>query len=283
MNVTASKESWSESAQGLLKTAFEGPTTTLNRVLLQKSNEILPFSSTTAILDNGCGVGQVLGRIIDEYGADINPDTRLVASDLSEGMIEVVKHRKQEETSKGSRLWDKVETKIWNAEHLDEAADESFSHVTAGLLLFMIAEPQHALKEILRVLKPNGLFAMSSFKSTEWMDFIEEHLAIIRPGTKLGSIPQAWASVEAIERELENTGFTEVKAEEVQVWYEFDDANAMTRFNMNIIPSVKMVTADWKEEEVEAAIGLQIEELERRLPDGKGRFGGVALVGFGRK
>jgi SAM-dependent methyltransferase len=198
-------------------------------------------------------------------------------------MIDVVKDRKKEEASKGNSLWSNVETNIWNAENLTEAADESFSHVTAGLLLFMTAKPQCVLQETLRVLKPGGVFAMSSFKSVEWMDFIEEHLAIVKPGSKLGTIPEAWASTSAVERELERTGFKRVETEEVQVWYEFDDAEAMTRFNMNIIPSVKMVTAGWKEEEIEGAINLQIEELEKRFPDGKGRLGGVALVGFGTK
>ncbi|KAF2690575.1 S-adenosyl-L-methionine-dependent methyltransferase [Lentithecium fluviatile CBS 122367] len=282
-SIVSTKESWSESAAGLLQTAFQGPTTTLNKILLQKANAISPFSSATAILDNGCGVGQVLGRVIEEFGQDLNENTRLVAADLSEGMIRVVMQRKDEEISRGNKLWQKVETEVLNAENLASVPNETFSHITAGLLFFMVQNPQSALKEARRVLEPNGLLVLSSFRQVQWMDFIEKYLAIVKPGTSLGAIPSDWASTEAIKNQLDKAGFREELAEEVQVWYEFDDAESMTRFNMKNIPSVKMATSGMKESEVEEAIQLMVSELHTRFPSGRGKLGGTALVGFAKK
>ncbi|CAI6334450.1 unnamed protein product [Periconia digitata] len=282
-DLVSSADSWSQSAHSLLQTAFQGPTIILNEVLLDKINEISPFGAANAILDNGCGVGQVLGRLIEKYGQNIPSGARLVAADLSEGMIEVVQQRKEKEVAKGNNLWQRVEVKMWDAESLYGVPDGSFSHVSAGLLFLMLANPQCALQESRRVLRDHGILALSSFRQVEWMDFIENHLGLVKPGTTLGSIPLSWASTNSTIQELEDAGFKNVSAEEVQVWYEFDDAELMTRFNMTNIPSVKAATAGMTDDEVEKAVQLMILELGRRFPDGKGRLGGIALVAFGTK
>ncbi|KAF3058466.1 hypothetical protein GL218_05718 [Daldinia childiae] len=280
-----STESWDASAAALLKTASEGPTTTLNKALLEKINVILPFSSSTGIFDTGCGVGQVLGSLLNTYGAALPPDARLVAADLSPGMIEIVNERKASEVAGGNDIWKRVETAVWDAQDLAAAGvpDQSFSHVTAGLLLLMVERPQDVLAETRRVMKSGGVFGMTSFRSVAWMDLIEEALAAVRPGTKLPPLPAAWASVERIREQLEGAGFRDVLVEEVQTFYEFEDPEAMTRFNVANIPSVKMVTADMTQDEVEKAIRWMLEWLGDRFPGGRGKLEGIAIIATGRK
>ncbi|KAJ3566333.1 hypothetical protein NPX13_g7175 [Xylaria arbuscula] len=278
-------ESWDESASALLKTASEGPTTVLNKALLEKINTICPFASATAILDTGCGVAQVLGSLLGTYGVSLPVETRLVAADLSPGMISVVDARREAEVSAGNSIWNRVETAIWDAQNLAAVGvpDETFSHITAGLVLFMVERPQDVLLETHRVLCDGGLFGMTSFRSVQWMDLVGEALNAIKPGSDLPPIPAAWASTQSIARQLEDAGFRDVTAEEVKTYYEFEDPEPMTRFNVANIPSVKMVTAEFSADEVEKAIQWMLQWLAERFSSGKGKLEGIAIVATARK
>ncbi|KAH8773846.1 S-adenosyl-L-methionine-dependent methyltransferase [Diaporthe sp. PMI_573] len=296
-SLVSKTESWDESAVALLKTASEGPTTSLNKELLERVNRILPFSLATAILDTGCGVGQVLGRLIETYGASLPPTARLVAADLSPGMIAAVQGRQAAEVAAAAAAaaegrgedsktaWARVEAAVCDAADLLGLAveDGAFSHVTAGLLLLMVQRPGDVLAETRRVLQPGGVFGMTSFRSVGWMDIIGEALGAVRPGTGLGAIPEAWASTARVAASLEEAGFREVCVEEVQTFYEFTDPEAMTRFNVANIPSVKAVTAAMSGDEVEQAIQWMLKRLGERFPDGRGRLEGTAIVATGRK
>ncbi|KAI1144989.1 S-adenosyl-L-methionine-dependent methyltransferase [Nemania diffusa] len=284
-SLVSTTESWDESASALLKTAFEGPTTTLNKVLLERLNTISPFTTATAILDTGCGVAQVLGSLLGTYGASLPAETRLVAADLSPGMISMVDGRRETEISAGNATWGRVETAVWDAQNLAAAdvRDDTFSHVTAGLALFMVERPQDVLAETRRVLCNGGLFGMTSFRSAGWMDLIDEALDAVKPGSRLPPIPTMWSSTESIARQLEGAGFRDVTAEELKVYYEFEDPEAITRFNVANIPSVKMVTANFSAEEEETAIQWMLKWLTEKFPRGKGKLEGIAIVATGTK
>ena len=99
--------------------------------LLEKANERVPFSEATAILDNGCGPGPIMGRLLQDY--DIPDSAAITCADFSEGMIKQV-HKRQEEAVKadGKSPWSRVETLVQDAMNLDKIEDGSKSHVTAG-------------------------------------------------------------------------------------------------------------------------------------------------------
>lgn len=238
-------------------------------------------------------MAQVLGRLIETYSADLPPTTRLVAADLSPGMIAAVQGRQAAEVAAAAgegkdTAWARVEAAVCDAADLagavgPDGGDEAFSHVTAGLLLLMVQRPGEVLAETRRVLRPGGLFGMTSFRSVGWMDIIGQALGAVRPGTGLGAIPEAWASTARVAASLEEAGFREVCVEEVQTFYEFTDPEAMTRFNVANIPSVKAVTATMTGDEVEQAIQWMLKRLGERFPDGRGRLEGTAIVATGRK
>ncbi|KAI0542844.1 S-adenosyl-L-methionine-dependent methyltransferase [Xylaria digitata] len=284
-SLVSTTKSWDESASALLTTAFEGLTITLNKVLLEKLNTISPFAAATAILDTGCGVAQVLGSLLGTYGTSLPAETRLVAADLSPGMVSMVDRRRATEISAGNAIWTRVETAVWDAQNLATAGvpNETFSHVTAGLVLFMVERPQDVLAETRRVLCNGGLFGMTSFRSAGWMDLIEEALDAVKPGSRLPPVPTVWSSTESIARQLEDAGFHDVTTDEVKTYYEFEDPEAMTRFNVANIPSVKMVTADFSAEEKEKVIQWMLKWFTERFPNGKGKLEGIAIVATGRK
>ena len=101
------------------------------RVMLERANALLPFSEATGILDNGCGPGPVMGRILRNY--KVPESCTLTCSDFSEGMIKQVQITKEDQVKlDSSSSWKRVETVLQNAMDLQSVQDASKSHVTAG-------------------------------------------------------------------------------------------------------------------------------------------------------
>ena len=100
-------------------------------VMLDRANALLPFSEASGILDNGCGPGPVMSRLLTDY--DIPASCSLTCSDFSEGMIKQVQQTKEEAIQANSESpWNRVETVVQNAMDLQSIGDSSMSHVTAG-------------------------------------------------------------------------------------------------------------------------------------------------------
>ena len=100
-------------------------------VILEKANARIPFSDATGVLDNGCGPGPIMTRILTDY--KVPNSTSLTCSDFSEGMIQQVRNTKQESVeADSSSPWTRVETMVQDAMNLENIADASQSHVTAG-------------------------------------------------------------------------------------------------------------------------------------------------------
>ena len=99
--------------------------------MLERANALLPFDESTGILDNGCGPGPIMTRLLQDYKV---PDScSLTCSDFSEGMIIQVQQTKDEAVkADSSSPWSRVETVVQNAMDLQSVPDTSKSHVTAG-------------------------------------------------------------------------------------------------------------------------------------------------------
>jgi ubiquinone/menaquinone biosynthesis C-methylase UbiE len=99
--------------------------------MLEKANDLLPFSEATGILDNGCGPGPVISRLLKNY--KIPESCPITCSDFSEGMINQVKQSKEENVKADANSpWNRVEAVVQNAMDLKSVKDSSRSHVTAG-------------------------------------------------------------------------------------------------------------------------------------------------------
>ncbi len=86
--------------------------------ILKAVNETLPLSKASYIVDMGCGNGQVISRLFDsEHASQIPEHARLVAADVSQNFLGMVKERKRER-SKHSSLWERLEVHRWNARDL---------------------------------------------------------------------------------------------------------------------------------------------------------------------
>lgn len=94
-----------------------------------------------SILDFGCGAGDLLARLRDEVG----PDSRLLGMDADEKSIAWAKHRFDEIVFEHEKFVDNF-----------EYPDNSFDVVVSVDTLECIPDKVTLLREIARVLKPNG-------------------------------------------------------------------------------------------------------------------------------
>lgn len=88
------------------------------------------------VLEVGCGPGELAARIKDELGADV------VAVDISPRMVELARGRG-------------VDARIGDVQELQFAA-RAFDCAVAAWMLYHVPDPERALAELARVLKPGG-------------------------------------------------------------------------------------------------------------------------------
>ncbi|MGQ0843254.1 MAG: class I SAM-dependent methyltransferase [Sporichthyaceae bacterium] len=153
------------------------------------------------VLDLGCGRGHVLFPI----AAAIGEAGLVVGTDLSARMVELCAL----EAAERGLIQASVEVG-------DAAAPAfppgSFDVVTAGMVMFFVPDPRSALRAVLRVLRPGGRLAMSSFgpsdpKFAETMAILYRH----RVGEPWEDNPdRPFDSSESIAAMLEEAGFLEV-------------------------------------------------------------------------
>jgi len=141
------------------------------------------------VLDVACGTGAV-----SSAAAEVRAS--VTAIDMSPAMVETARR-------KG------IDAHVMDAERLD-FTDESFDHVLCGFALFFLPDPERAVREGRRVLRPGGRLALSVFAGFDprW-SWIEEWTPerLKRP---LGTMFDSEAELEAV---LRPAGFEEVRFE----------------------------------------------------------------------
>lgn len=248
--------------------------------MLERANAILPFSQATGILDSGCGPGPVMSRIIADYGSEIPKACLLLCTDFSEPMLKQVEQQKA--SAAKDSPWSRVEIKVQNAMDLTEVADGSRSHVTAGMVYFMTAEPMKCLTESRRVLKEGGVLSLSSWEGSQWMDLMLM-LKHIRPEKQMPAIPDAWSHQEGLAGEMKAAGFKDVETHRVPCEMAFESHESLVHFFVHKMPHMIVMAKDMSEGEVKKLEDMMVAESKKMDPNAPGKLKGVALVAVGRK
>ncbi|KAL2167842.1 hypothetical protein VTG60DRAFT_709 [Thermothelomyces hinnuleus] len=247
--------------------------------ILDRLNALWPFKDATGFLDNGCGPGTIMARLIDVYGTSLPPSCSLLCTDYSPAMIKQVAaaREKQEPAS----IWARVDARVLDALDLKGIGDNSLSHVAAGLLYNLTTDPHKCLTECRRVLQPNGVLAASAWEGNEWLEMMQV-LPIIKPELK-SAVKAKWTSVSAMKADLEAAGFRDVEVESVPVQVPFESHDLFVDTLLTYQPRMTALLRDFTDQEKATLRKLLIEEMKVYCPTEPGELNGVVLVATGCK
>lgn len=273
-------DQWNEMAKIYQRLTFQTAYGPIGK-MLERANALLPLSEAKAILDNGCGPGPIMSRILDDFKI---PETcSLTCADFSEGMIGRVREQREEKIKEdGGSAWKRLETLVQDATNLKDIDSSSKSHITAGWVYFMTSDPAKCLSESKRVLKDGGVLTCSSWKGSQWLDMMNI-LPQVRPDKTMPEIPAGWKEADALKAELEKAGFREVEAFEVPTKMEFERMEPFVDFMLNKMPHMQMLAKDMTQEEVAKVKARMLEKGREMCSSEPGELKGTALVAVGRK
>ncbi|KAI7531346.1 hypothetical protein KC331_g14165 [Hortaea werneckii] len=272
-------EDWEQLASGYEKMTYQTSKAPISK-MLERAHALAPLSRATGVLDNGCGPGPIMTRIIEEYGSDVPGSCSLTCADFSEGMIKQVNLTKDK--APPASPWKRVQTKVQNAMDLVDVADDSMSHVFAGWVYFMTPEPQKCLSESRRVLRDDGVLSLSSWEDNQWMKIMGD-VVKVRPDKQLPEVPAEWRSESGVGDELMKAGFRDIETHRVTVHMDFDNHEGFVEFLVTKLPHMVHLTSDMPDEENKTMKALMVETLKSMCPSAPGQLEGVSIVGLGRK
>lgn len=170
----------------------------------------LQVDTPRRVLDLGCGPGRGAAKIKQHWRR-----SEVIAMDLSPGMLR--------ETRAQSRFWRPLKPVCADALQLP-FADASFDAVSSSLCLQWVGDLPRALNEVRRVLRPGGVFVMSTFGPDTLLELRESYLAcdIAPPLSPFAAIAQ-------IGDALLQTGFRDPMALREHFTLTYADARAVAR------------------------------------------------------
>ncbi|WPG97340.1 Hypothetical protein R9X50_00011400 [Acrodontium crateriforme] len=248
--------------------------------LLSKANALFPFSTASAILDNGSGPGPVMNRLITTYGASIPSTCQLTCADFSTGMLAGCQHQK--DSASAESPWKRVELLEQNAMALVSVPSTSYSHVLAGFVYFMTQDPGKCLAESKRVLQPGGVLALSSWESSEWID-VMGLVSVVRPDKVVPALREEWRRDGLLAEQVRKAGFRDVEVVRVPTVMALQSYESGAEMFMGKMPHMVMLMKDVTKEEKAKVREVMIEKLKVLCPTVPGHLNGMALVAVGRK
>jgi ubiquinone/menaquinone biosynthesis C-methylase UbiE len=175
--------------------------------------ELAGIGAGDAVLDVACGRGAALLPAASRAGSD----GRVLGVDLSPGMIELATQALDDEGLAGG-------ARVMDAEHLD-LPDASYDVALCAFGLFFFPDPEAAMAEVFRVVRPGGTVAVSTWGPEDerwsWEDDVlstltAERRAVVRP----------FDSADDVESLLVGAGFNGAahRLEEHEVWFADEQA-----------------------------------------------------------
>lgn len=191
-----------------------------------------------ALLDIGCGTGgpaMVIAR-------ELNP-ARVIAIDIEEELTQQASQNVRDAGLEGT-----VEIRHVNAGALDFDA-KTFDIIFTKDSLIHVTDKPALYEEVLRVLKPGGVFAASDWLKSE----DAEQLQGYNDWQAASSLTFTMQTAEQAEKELSLAGFSDIQTRDRNEWYA---RTAAAELEM-------MQSAEWQEKFI-AAFG--VEELQKKMP-----------------
>jgi SAM-dependent methyltransferase len=213
--------------------------------------------------------------------ARLGDDGRLISTDFSPEMTEVARRR-------GAELGlTNVEYRSMDAEHID-LEDGTVDGVICRFALMLMADPEAALAETHRVLRPGGRLVLATWRGPEqnpWVALAGRILTArgLMPPNEPGAPGMFTMSTdERVESLLAAAGFTDVLIEDVPVRFAYRDVDEYVTATRDTGGAFARAYAQASEEE-QADITHELAEAFAPFRTGDGLvLPGVALVALAR-
>ncbi|KAK3063543.1 hypothetical protein LTS18_014689 [Coniosporium uncinatum] len=187
-----------------------------------------PFTSDSVVHDNACGPGICTMDILEATAKSSSPPPRIYATDYSEAMI------------KGAQDYiDKNKLSNVTAQVMDGSEltfeDDMFTHSITNLGIFAFPDAEAGAGHIYRTLKPGGAAAVTVWKHSGNIEFVNKVIKRINPDAKpFYPLKEDWSPEEKIRGVMVVGGFSDenVKMVEHEVRWRFKDrADAVELMN----------------------------------------------------
>lgn len=250
--------------------------------MAERVNELLPFTSATTVVDMGCGPGQITAAILQYYASALPTAARVVGADNSPQILTQYVARKQSEVDGGNESWGRVETVATDIHDCAAFDNETVTHMLAGFVIFLVPEPLKAIEAIKSKLTPGGIFAFSSWESSDWQELMYYPMKV-KAGLVMPRLPKDWAEPESVRKNLQETGFQNVQIVQTEGYWPITDYDEVCRFILTKMPLAARVIAQMSDKEVLETLELMVSDLNAKYPTLPAKMVGKATVAYCQK
>jgi SAM-dependent methyltransferase len=220
------------------------------------------------LLDIACGRGAVL------IAAAARGLDRLTGIDVSPAMIELAG-----EDVRAAGISD-VDLRVMDAEHLD-FPDTRFDVLTAAFALFFLPDPERAAAEFHRVLRPDGVVAVSTWGDEDERWAFEDDLLPTADSPRTRARQQPFDRADDVTELLARAGFSDLQVHEEQTDIHFASKEQWWDWHWSF--SVRGLLEQLAPEALEAYRDGCFREMDALQTDGGYPLRLNALIVTGRK
>ena len=239
------------------------------------------------VLDQACGTGVVSKELADALNDKQKANLDLTCADFADSMIEFVGPRVQNLGLKSAEVVkaDANDTKL---------PSDKFTHVLLNFGPMIFSDGQAGLREHLRLLRPGGTLAMSSWEKVGWAEDVKAAFATdaeIPPFPayeelrKLMNMGGIWDDPAWIKDAVSKVGFTNVDVREVPHNSTLDNVEEFTRLMAGMVGFIqqRLWTAEQREKYKDRANDAVVSFMKNKYGGEQVKWDWVAILTTAQK